>query len=50
MKQKILNSIKQRAKKPFSGEAGVQVAVIQYLKWLIPMRFTALLRVECSPQ
>ena len=36
MKQKILNSIKPRSKKPFSGEAGVQVAVIQYLKSAYP--------------
>lgn len=36
MKQKILNSVKPRAKKPFSGEAGLQVAVIQYLKMAYP--------------
>ena len=36
MKQKIVNSMKPRAKKPFSGEAGLQVAVIQYLKMAYP--------------
>lgn len=36
MKQKIVNSIKPRAKKPFSGEAGLQVAVIQYIKMAYP--------------
>lgn len=36
MKQKIVNSLKPRAKKPYSGEAGVQIAVIQYLKMSYP--------------
>jgi hypothetical protein len=36
MKQKIVNSLKPRAKKPYSGEAGVQIAVIQYLKMAYP--------------
>ena len=36
MKQKILNNVKPRAKKPFSGEAGLQVSVIQYLKSAYP--------------
>ncbi len=36
MKQKIVNSLRPRAKKPYSGEAGVQIAVIQYLKLANP--------------
>jgi len=36
MKQKIVNSLKPRVKKPYSGEAGVQIAVIQYLKLAYP--------------
>jgi hypothetical protein len=36
MKGKIINSMKPRAKKPLAGEAGVQFAIVQYIKVMYP--------------
>jgi hypothetical protein len=36
MKGKIIQSMKPRAKKPLAGEAGVQVAIVQYIKMQYP--------------
>jgi len=36
MKRIIINSLKNKVKRPFSGEAGVQKAVIDYIKYQYP--------------
>jgi hypothetical protein len=36
MKRIIINSLKNKVKRPYSGEAGVQKAVIDYLKYQYP--------------
>lgn len=36
MKRIIINSLKSKVKRPYSGEAGVQKAVIDYIKYQYP--------------
>lgn len=36
MKRIMINSLKKKVKRPFSGEAGVQKAVIDYIKYQYP--------------
>lgn len=36
MKRIIINSLKSKVKRPYSGEAGVQKAVIDYIKYTYP--------------
>ena len=36
MKRAMINSLKSKVKRPYSGEAGVQKAVIDYIKYTYP--------------
>lgn len=36
MKRTVINSLKSKVKRPYSGEAGVQKAVVDYLKYTYP--------------